>query len=145
MMSIMHYGECEMEHKPEIIYDYNRTKWGIDALDEKTHNYTTFRRKRRKPMAIFYTILDIAGVNAFVLLQAKEDNNDIIRREFLIQLGMELVSDHMKRRLDSPFLRKDVRNSIFDILGMNPNEAPGTSQAGKEAPPTKSKRRRCSI
>ncbi|XP_049798396.1 uncharacterized protein LOC126232131, partial [Schistocerca nitens] len=86
LISTMHHGECMVENKPEIIHDYNKTKGGVDALDEKTHNYTTSRRTRRWPMAVFYTMLDIAGVNAFVLYHGKEDTDDVTRREFLIEL-----------------------------------------------------------
>ncbi|XP_049961955.1 uncharacterized protein LOC126482027 [Schistocerca serialis cubense] len=87
----------------------------------------------------------IAGVNAFVLYHGKEDTDDVTRREFLIELGTQLISDCMKRRLDSPFLRKDIRNSICDILGMTPSKASGTSQVHSEAGATKSKRKRCSV
>lgn len=52
--------------KPEIISYYNSTKGGVDALDEKCSIYST-ERTRRWPLAIFYRLLNISGVNSYVL------------------------------------------------------------------------------
>ena len=89
-----------MSEKPEIIQDYNSTKEGVDALDEKCRNYTTSRRIRRWPMAISYAVLDIAGVNSYVLYKG-QPNDNATRRDFLIQLEDQLVLDYMKTRLDT--------------------------------------------
>ena len=33
--------------KPEIVEFYNETKAGVDALDQKVRNYTTYRKTKR--------------------------------------------------------------------------------------------------
>lgn len=47
--------------------DYNHSKGGVDEIDKKYAIYSCSRKTRRWPQAIFYRLLDIAGVNAFVL------------------------------------------------------------------------------
>ena len=56
LISTMHHKEETDDEtgKPIIIMDYNQTKEGVDALDEKCTNYTTGRRT-----AVSYTHLDV--------------------------------------------------------------------------------------
>lgn len=146
LISTMHHSQetDPSTGKPVIIMDYNQTKGGVDALDEKCHNYSTGRRTRRWPMAIFYALLDIAGVNAYVLFNGNSQTHEMDRRNFLVQLGKELVDEHMRRRLQAPKLRKDVKESIQTILGIE-QELSQPSTSGESTPVTKSKRKRCSI
>ena len=63
LLSTMHHNNnIENNGKPEIINFYNETKAGIDALDQKGCHYTTYRKTRRWPMAVFYNVMDIAFV-----------------------------------------------------------------------------------
>lgn len=58
--------------KPEIISYYNSTKGGVDALDEKCSIYSTGRRTRRWPMAIFtdfWTFLVLIHIFYTILLK----------------------------------------------------------------------------
>ena len=57
--------------KPEIVEFYNETKAGVDALDQKVQHYTTYRKTKRWPMAVFYNILGIAAYNAYVLFKLR--------------------------------------------------------------------------
>ncbi|XP_050306964.1 uncharacterized protein LOC126743786 [Anthonomus grandis grandis] len=59
----------ETTKKPEIIPFSNETKFGVEALDAKCALYLVSRRTNRWPMAIFFAILNIAGVNSRVLYQ----------------------------------------------------------------------------
>lgn len=53
--SMHHQNEFDEDvQKPEIISYYNRTKEGVDALNEKCSVYCTGRRTRRWPMANFF-------------------------------------------------------------------------------------------
>ena len=53
--------------KPEIIMDYNMTKGGVHTVDQMCSNYSVARITKRWPMAIFYSLMNIAGINAQVL------------------------------------------------------------------------------
>jgi len=145
LLSTMHHqpGHDEEVDKPEIVSFYNMTKGGVDALDQKCANYSTSRRTQRWPMAIFYAILDISGVNSHILQNSTIVPTKMDRRTFLHSLGMSLIREHMERRLTVPTLRKDLKISINQILGI------GTSaqqpQVPQPQPPSLSKRKRCSI
>lgn len=46
---------------------YNETKGGVDTIDQMTRKFTTKRCTRRWPLSVFFTLLDIAGVNGYSL------------------------------------------------------------------------------
>ena len=66
---------------------YNRTKGGVDTLDEKCSVYSCTRRTTRWPMALFYHLLDISTVNAYTLHQSYSQNSVITRMEVLKELA----------------------------------------------------------
>jgi len=57
----------EKDHKPEIIMDYNATKSGVDILDKLVKEYTCTRSTRHWPLKLFFNLIDVACVNAFLL------------------------------------------------------------------------------
>ena len=59
-------GELEKK-KPETVEFYNKTKCGVDVADQMARQYSVKAGTRRWPVAVFYNILDLAGINAFVL------------------------------------------------------------------------------
>lgn len=106
MISTMHdKGNIDpVSGKPEMILDYNRTKGGVDAVDQKCANYSTSRRTRRWPLSLFFRFLDMSAVNAHVIYIA---NNFTVqqRREkakyrlkFQEALAFGLLENHLKER-----------------------------------------------
>lgn len=81
--------------KPQIILDYNGTKGGVDTADQMLRMYTTKRMTRRWPMAIFYNMIDISALNAFIvwisLNPEWEKQTRHKRRLFLLELGKSLI------------------------------------------------------
>ncbi|QQP48685.1 Uncharacterized protein FKW44_009067, partial [Caligus rogercresseyi] len=75
--------------KPETIEYYNHTKFGVDSLDQMCRLYSTKSGTRRWPVAVFNNILDIAGINAWILYKETQQDK-ITRRQFLQELAMEL-------------------------------------------------------
>lgn len=67
-------------------------KSGVDILDSMCRQLSTRAACRRWPLAVFYNILDLAGINAFVLFR-KSTGRRISRRHFLFQLSNELRRD----------------------------------------------------
>ena len=53
--------------KPEIILDYNMTKGGVDTCDKMCALYSVSRVTRRWPLAVFYILMNIAGINSWVI------------------------------------------------------------------------------
>ena len=98
MLSMMHalpdISSCEK--KPEVILYYNSTKSEVDILDRMVVTYTSKRMTRKWPVALFYNMLDVSAVNAYVVWQQLQGENSSCfskkkRRKFLIQLAKGLA------------------------------------------------------
>lgn len=74
---------------------YNATKGGVDTMDFITENYSVARKCARWPLAKFYALLNIAGLNAMVI--HKENTKEkMTRLDFLKTLCRELFKDQLK-------------------------------------------------
>lgn len=127
-------------NKPEIITEYNNTKSGVDSLDEKCVTYCTGRRTRRWSMAIFFRILDISNVNAFVLYSSHKNTLPMARVDFIKKLAAQLVNPHLKRRSENPYIKHEIHLLIRRILNIK-------EQPAKENMPERKmqKRKTCSL
>ena len=87
----------------EMIEFYNdETKAGVDALDQKVRYYTTHRKMKRWPKAVFCNILDIAAYNAYVLFKLWSSSagfnlNHRARYRFLMMLGETMIKPNITR------------------------------------------------
>lgn len=84
LVSSMHHTRCTDEDvgKPEIIAYYNRTKGGVDTLDEKCSKFSSSRRTRRWPMAFFFQMLDISVANAHIIYTSGLNNAELSTGNF---------------------------------------------------------------
>jgi len=64
--------------------------------DQMARKYSVKCKCCRWPMHVFYNILDLAGINAWVLYKETTGEN-ISRKDFLFQLGEELAAEYKKR------------------------------------------------
>lgn len=64
----------------------------------------------------FYSILDIAGVNAYILYGSYKINDIIPRLKFMKMLSFQLVEEHLKRRSANERLPRGIRMNISRIL-----------------------------
>ena len=95
---------------PEMIKDYNATKGGVDKADQMVATYTVKYISRRWHTIVFCNLLDLCGINAYVLNCEIDPHwgrdKPHKRRQFLRCLGEELVK---------PFLEsKDVPRPIIE-------------------------------
>lgn len=131
LLSTMHYtGEtaCDNENKPEIILYYNRTKAGVDTMDQLLSTYSSQRKTKRWPLAFFYNIVDIACLAAYKLyVKIKPERQ--CRRSFLKQLGEKLCLPSIIQRSSNPIIigRETVGNAIRLFTEI----APPTKTVGK--------------
>ncbi|XP_018534114.1 uncharacterized protein LOC108884606 isoform X1 [Lates calcarifer] len=86
-----------LKRKPEMKTYHNQTKTGVDILYQMAHQYTVKDGTRRWPVAAFYNVLDFAAMNAWVLYQSCMNEN-IPRRDFILQLAQELRAEWMASR-----------------------------------------------
>ncbi|XP_054713571.1 piggyBac transposable element-derived protein 4-like [Uloborus diversus] len=108
LLSTMHNDDTIDEDsaekkKPEIITFYNMTKCAVDVVDQMAASYTTARITNRWPMVVFFCILNVAAINARIILLSKKDppveyKN---RRHFLKKLALCLVEEKKANRVVS--------------------------------------------
>lgn len=142
LSTLHHNGRVEEDGKAEINHFYNRTKAGVDVLDQLCHTYSVQRKTNRWPFSFFMNLLNVGAVAAFVMWRtANEKLNEPTRQErkhFLTRMYTELVHEHIIRR-SMVGLSKLQQQAIHDIVG-DPNQ-PGPS--GPKKPKTKLQRKRC--
>ena len=63
-------GESE-KNKPEAVQFQNKIKCGVNGADQMVRQYSFKAGGCRWPVAVFYNILDLAGINAFVLYKKR--------------------------------------------------------------------------
>ena len=88
--------------KPDIVLKYNKSKVGVDKMDQMCMNRTSKRQTKRWPMVLFYNILDTSGIAAHILFAAKYPNDKRAtmhtRAAFLRSVGKDLMASNMQRR-----------------------------------------------
>ena len=77
--------------KPSVIDFYNKTKGGVDSVDQMCHHYSTKSSCRRWPVHVFNNMLDITSVNAFTLYQITGNTDITSRRAFILKLAEDLT------------------------------------------------------
>jgi len=70
---------------------YNKSKVGVDALDQMARYRTCKSSSRRWPVAVFYNILDCACFNSFIIYSLITKTK-LTRRQFLLELIKELCN-----------------------------------------------------
>ena len=83
--------------KPKTITYYNQTKFGVDIIDQMARKYSTRASSRRWPVHTFYNILDLAGLNAWIIYKSVTGIK-ISRRKYLQNLCEELSRPYSTER-----------------------------------------------
>ena len=68
--------------KSETVPFYNQKKFGVDVLDQMSRLYSVKAASRRWPLNIFYTVIDMALINSWVIYKAVCKSN-ISRRTYV--------------------------------------------------------------
>lgn len=85
------------KRKPEIITYYNQTNIGVDIEDKMCSSYSVARNTKRGSMVVFFSLLNISGINCQILFFAN-GNEAIRRRAYLKQLGKKLIEEQLQKR-----------------------------------------------
>ena len=145
MLSTMHHDkaidEGSSKKKPEVIQYYNGTKAGVDTFDQMIRTYSCKRQTKRWPVVMWYNLLDVAALNAFLIFSTQNSEFEVgkthKRRLFLRNLAKELVIPQMRRRLR---VTTNLRSTVLVAMercGVRREENVGTVC---ETPVTKRKR-----
>ena len=57
-------SENNPKKKPETVLFYNKTKAGVDVVDQMTRKYSVKAACRRWPVHVFYNVIDLAIINS---------------------------------------------------------------------------------
>ena len=95
LLSTIHHDraidEESRKKKPAMITYYNKTECGVDTFDQMIGTYTCKRQTRRWPLIMWYNMLDVAALNAFVVFTDQhpeyESGKSHKRRLFLKELA----------------------------------------------------------
>ncbi|GFO23343.1 PiggyBac transposable element-derived protein 4 [Plakobranchus ocellatus] len=143
-------GDISEGGKPDIVLAYNKTKGGVDAMDQMAHAFTTKRKSKRWPMVYFYNIIDLASIASRVVFRFKFPTDDLSkddnRQRFnLKSVARALVVAHIQRRATMSCHHEPVRQNIACVLKSLSHAEPATQGppakcAKRDKPATKQKR-----
>uniref|UniRef100_A0A336MDY1 CSON010564 protein n=1 Tax=Culicoides sonorensis TaxID=179676 RepID=A0A336MDY1_CULSO len=120
MLSSMHQT-CDIDAtaktKPEIINYYNSTKGGVDTMDKMLSEYTVKRRTSRWPLAVFFNMIDVAGLAAYIIF-SENNCQTKNRRVFLKTLAKQLCRNQIETRISDGNQMKNsgTRRAIETVL-----------------------------
>lgn len=93
------------DETPEIVTYYNRTEDAVNKNNKLCESYSLNLKTTRWPLIIFFSMLNMAGINSQVILTANGVNVGRLRI-FLKKLGEHLVKDQLLRREKSGLVVK---------------------------------------
>ena len=71
LLSMMHHkisiDEEDHKKRPQIIKFYNKTKIGVDLVDQIVGMHTCRKQTRRWLLKLFFNLLDVAALNAYTI------------------------------------------------------------------------------
>ena len=82
--------ENNPKKKPEAVLFYNKTKVGVDVLDQMARLYSVKAGSRRWPVHVFYNVIDMALINSWLIYKEVCKSN-IARRKFIQSVCEELT------------------------------------------------------
>ncbi|XP_068086415.1 piggyBac transposable element-derived protein 4 [Anabrus simplex] len=101
--------------KPVILTYYNEHKAGVDMVGKMCSLYDVHRGTKRWPMVVFFSLLNIAGINSQIVYLGN-GNTEMPRRLFLRKLGRELVVDQLMKRALLPYFPRTMLERIREFL-----------------------------
>jgi hypothetical protein len=126
---IAHVSQSEANQKkkkPTIVHDYNKKKVGVDSVDQMSRIYNVKSATRRWPVCVFYNILNLAGINSWILYK-KVNKCDIKRKNFLIKLIEEIKAEVDSKIIKTPPTKRKTLSIVSPSSLVSPS--PSTSLA----------------
>ena len=117
--------ESTSDQKPSIILFCNKAKVGVDTSDRMVRSYSTQHTTRRWPLVLFYNMIDVSTINAFMQGINHENSNICMRqrRKFLISLGKELCGITEEAQLVALVSANRKRKGTFVVNGASLNKS----------------------
>jgi hypothetical protein len=100
LLSTMHNSndiDVEESLKPLSILDYNTTKCFVDVNNQMVNTFSTRRKIRRWPMTVFFHILDLCAVNAYITWIKRNPTWEINQKEHRRTIYLKALALSMMR------------------------------------------------
>lgn len=114
------------QRKPVMITDYNRSKGGVDTLDENVETFSCRRKTCRWPLLLFYNLLDVAAYNAYVVMLKNGYRGS--RSDFLRHLTLQMARPMMLFRAQQQRVSSNSKTCIRAVCNLVP-EMPTASSS----------------
>lgn len=116
---------------------YINAAYATEQLREMISENSISRRTRRFSLRIWFHLLDVAIFNSFIIYSI-DNNVNILRRNFVKQLGLSLVNEAIKQRATNRYLPRQLRGDAAQFSGSD-------SFHPKLLEKTDNKPKRCSV
>ena len=111
--------------KPSMITDYNRTKGGVDTLDENVETFTCRRKTCRWPLLLYYNLLDVAAYNAYIVMVKNGYSGN--RSDFIRELTLQMAAPSMHSRFRQQKVSSNTKACIRTICNLMPEMQPANA------------------
>jgi len=99
------YGTRLVGKKPEIVSNYNASKFGIDKLDQVLAYYSFDRKTNKWWKNIFFYVLDVSLSNACVIYRQSHRNTSYLN--FRIEVIRGLLQPLLEQRRNAMTIASD--------------------------------------
>lgn len=82
---------------PQSVKDYNTYMGGVDLADARRKSYTCSRKSKKWWHRLFYFLVDISMVNAYLLHQSNANSPKQKMKDFVLELATELLAAYSSR------------------------------------------------
>uniref|UniRef100_A0A182MIP2 PiggyBac transposable element-derived protein domain-containing protein n=1 Tax=Anopheles culicifacies TaxID=139723 RepID=A0A182MIP2_9DIPT len=107
----------------QLVELYNRTKSTIHNIQQMCTMYDVVRSTRRWPMIVFFNLMNLCAINAWCIYQMNHpEESKISRRDFLVNMSLELLRPQARRRLDNKTIARALKQRIATFLGISREE-----------------------
>ncbi|XP_072380548.1 uncharacterized protein [Diabrotica undecimpunctata] len=113
--------------KPDIVTRYNKTKIGVNCVDQLCVNYNVARNTCRWPwpMVIFFDLLNISGINALCVYKGNHPFKTKVKRsEVIEQFAWKLIKPQIEARSTNTYVPVELRRRARPLLGIEAPPAP---------------------
>lgn len=122
LLSSLHHTDAIDEEtgekqKPVILTCYNKYKGGVDTVDHMKGAYSVSRKTNRWPLTLFFSLLNIASINSFVILRSNVQEEIGNRRQFIKSVVKELCKEQLNKRASMPMIPTRIRYKVRELTG----------------------------
>ena len=123
--------------KPEPILYYNSEKGGVDKADEMLRVYSTKAASRWWPLACFFNLLDIVGLNTYSICKEGKLISSKVEEISLISLGESLCDKESTRMKSLPHTFHATAASTSSAPVDHPPQHVASAKTTKQEPSAK--------